>query len=76
MWLVSVLAVSWVLNCVVGCSLLFGIICTETVLYSAVVLAALSLQPAILSTPVKREIYFFPSRNISTKHGLDFQVHS
>jgi len=68
MWLVSVLAVSRGLNCVVGYSLLFGVICTETVLYSVVVLVALSLQPAILSTPVKREIFFFFLLEISAQN--------
>lgn len=63
MWLVSGMAVFSALNFVLGHSPPSGFICVQAVLYwQWSVLAALGLQPAVLSTSMKREkkVFFFP----------------
>ena len=63
MWLVSGMAVFSALNFVLGHSPPSGFICVQAVLYwQWSVLAALGLQPAVLSTSMKREkkVFFSP----------------
>lgn len=77
MWLVSGMAVFSALNFVLGHSPPSGFICVQAVLYwQWSVLAALGLQPAVLSTSMKRDkkVFFSPSGSISTRCRHDFQV--